>query len=308
MTLASCAPEGTAADFKIGVLEAAPPRSRASPGAPSPPGSPSLSAASPRPPRAPRSLLDTFSQPRFNQTHWDGTEQAPGTRNTARATTREQAEPRAPAPPLTRAPPRGPPSGPRRGPEGAGAPARWLPLGGGRGTKGRRSPTAPLPAPLPVGPGAKSGRGGREEARRAGGPGRPAGWARPGRLGGRGARLWGAGGGVGEARGHNRGPPISRSGRRGWGARSPDLGSLGAGADPPRPLGQRVRLRPLFRPPVSFHVKCPLEPPRRRHDFPLVWPPTNRISQQERDFKLTIKITNCNSFSCPLTTLKHINK
>ena len=82
--------------------------------------------------------LRTCSQPRFNQTHWDGTEQAPGTRNTARATTREHAEPRAPAPSRSA----------RRDPT---RPAPIAERAGARGLAPRRrdAPRVPPPAPVP---------------------------------------------------------------------------------------------------------------------------------------------------------------
>lgn len=93
MTLASCALEGTAARFqnsspsaRCAVVTAAALRSRPGPLA--------------RPSRLgnPRSPLDEPSCSRVSiKLHWDGTEQAPGTRNTARATTREHAEPRSSA-------------------------------------------------------------------------------------------------------------------------------------------------------------------------------------------------------------------
>lgn len=167
MTLASCAPEGTFTRFQNSSPRAAPrgggrpPRSPASPG--------SLSSLGPllhpsRFARRARFLLDTFSPPLFNQTQSDGTEQAPGTRNTARATTREQAEPHGPAPPPTRA----------RLAETPTAHAGHRKSWGPRGLPGMRGRPAPAPLapvwaseqtrrPLPLGePGSgKEGPGGR---------------------------------------------------------------------------------------------------------------------------------------------------
>lgn len=168
MTLASCAPEGTTARFQNSSPRAAPP--------PEP-----LRVSFPLqvPFLAPPALHAAFpvrhlSQPRFNQTHWDGTEQAPGTRNRARATTREQAEPRAPAPRSHALCSRGPPPGRaacekswghRGAPGTQGRPARaplapvWAALGRfllgsrdwgpGRGQKAPRPLTAVLPGSIP---------------------------------------------------------------------------------------------------------------------------------------------------------------
>lgn len=182
MTLASCAPEGTAADFKIGVLEQ---RRAAVTGR-----RPSAILRGPFPARAPflappasRAAFPArhLSKPRFNQTHWDGTEQAPGTRNAARATTREQAEPRAPAPPLTRALPAGPPPARTRrqkergpltlGDRGLGGP------GGGRRDFVPEPPRSPVRFPWGPAPTAdqeeEGGEKGTERRRgRDGGPGR----------------------------------------------------------------------------------------------------------------------------------------
>lgn len=82
MTPASCAPEETAARFQNSSPPAAPrggdrpPLSRAPP-VPS-------SGPLPQPSRLARRVSCSTPRSGFNQTHWDGTEQAPGTRNTAR--------------------------------------------------------------------------------------------------------------------------------------------------------------------------------------------------------------------------------
>lgn len=118
------------------------------------------------PPQRPRlARRVSCSTPRrgFNQTHWDGTEQAPGTRNTARATTREHAEPRASAPPPARALLAGTPKARRTA------------------SRAREGPSAPLPPPdlllggcgtnlPPLGLGQP---GSGKEGREGGGKGRP---------------------------------------------------------------------------------------------------------------------------------------
>ncbi|XP_032161689.1 translation initiation factor IF-2-like [Mustela erminea] len=191
------APEGTATDFKIEVLE----RRRASVTGRRPPERP----RGPFPARVPVALRTLLAPPApraaapaprllaaaFQQTRRDGTEPTPATRNRARATTREPAGPR-PSAPDSRALP-APPA--RHRP--------WALALGDRGLGGReraegtslRSRRAPRLA-------------GRGDARdRAGGAGWTeasagprSGWAprthphpRCGRLGGRGLRIWGAG-------------------------------------------------------------------------------------------------------------------
>lgn len=129
MTPASCAPEETAARFQNSsprqrrevVASRRPPRLLQGP-SPGPP---------PQRPRLARRVSCSTPRRGFNQTHWDGTEQAPGTRNTARATTREHAEPRASAPPPARALLAGTPKARRTAP------------------RAREGPSAPLPPPDP---------------------------------------------------------------------------------------------------------------------------------------------------------------
>lgn len=207
MTLASCAPEGTAADFKIGVLEQ---RRAAVTGR-----RPSAILRGPFPARAPflappasraafpaRHLLETAFQ--SNSLGWHGA----GARDKKRgagdnARTSRAARSSAPAHARSAG---GSPTGPHPAPERAGAAYPRGPRAGrpGRGKKGLRSRTAALPGSLSVGTGANSRPGGggrregnREEARE----GRRA-WACPAlgprRPGGSenqspGLRIWGAG-------------------------------------------------------------------------------------------------------------------
>ncbi|XP_030789163.1 predicted GPI-anchored protein 58 [Rhinopithecus roxellana] len=130
---ATRAPRGRPLPFKIAVPEQrrAAVAGRALRGLSGSPSSP------PPPPCSQLASVDPFPQPRFNQTHWDGPEQAPGTRNAAPATTLEPVEPRAPAPPSLAPRVLEPAPGPR-----------------GAGKAGSRPARRDAPAPAPPAPSA----------------------------------------------------------------------------------------------------------------------------------------------------------
>lgn len=271
MTPASCAPEGTAADFKIGVLE----RRRESVPAAALPGA-LPSPAPPRPP-APRAAapLHAWSPPRFSRLAG----MAPSRRR-------------------RREPARGGPRANQPGPVPGSLPSGTEAWGAGCGQRGLAPEPPRAPVRWPRGRRAGAGRGsegkrrrGRDEAsagpRSARRPGRP---PLPEARRPRAADL---------GRGESTTSPGARRGlgsRSRGGRRGPNEAAAPAGPAAPFVL-RRLECR----------VKRRLEPRLPQRDGLLV-SPTNRISQQERDFKLTIKITNCNSFSRPFAALKHTHK
>lgn len=108
MTLASCAAEGQPPDFKIAVLAQRCAEVRGH-GSPTPRPLPGRVLAPSGPARHVLCSTPRSNCVLFHQTHWDGTEREPDTRNSAPATPGQQAQPRAPAPPPSTRPARGNP-------------------------------------------------------------------------------------------------------------------------------------------------------------------------------------------------------
>lgn len=139
MTPASCAPEETAARFQNSSPPAAPRGGDRPPLSRAPPGPQFGSPSSALPPCTPRLLLDTSQRFQSNSLGWHRA----GTRDKKHgaATTREQAEPRASAPPPTRALLAGTPGARRTAPRTREAPPpRLLPPRPGLGGSGANLP------------------------------------------------------------------------------------------------------------------------------------------------------------------------